>query len=410
MERPEYPFDHHSSAFAADPWSVYRELRDRCPVAWSDTYDGGFWVVSRYADVYTVARDDETFSSDREVVLPATNVGRIIPLNADPPDLIRYRHLLNPWFTRPAGEALVPRIRAFATDRIDRFIEDGRCDLVTDLANPVPAMTTLELMGLPVEEWRAFAAPIHQSSYHRAGNSERDAATVEIAGLRGRMRDELEARRQSPRGDLLTALVDAERAGTIDAQEAEDLALMVLIGGVDTTMAALSSAFLRLHRDPAARAGLIEDPTRIPSAVEELLRIDPPVQGFARTVTRDCVVGGQPMAAGETLFMLWGSANRDEAAFPEPDTLRLDRQPNRHLTFGIGGHRCLGATLARLEMRVVLEEVLRRLPDFVIDDAGIEYPETVGIVYGIVREPATFTPGPRSGTPPLPTASRSAAG
>jgi len=394
---PRYPFDHHAEGFAHDPWSTYRELRERCPVAWSDRYDDGFWVVSRYADVQAVAMDDAGFSSDREVVLPATRVGRIIPLNADPPDLTRYRHLLNPWFARPAIERLETEILAFTTERIDAFIETGRCDLVTDLANPVPAMTTLALIGLPVEEWHAFAEPIHRSSYHRAGHPERDAATVAIGGLRGRMRDELAARRRAPREDLLTGLVRAEAEGTIDAQEAEDLAVMVLIGGVDTTMAALSSAFLRIQRDPALRERLIGEPALLGPAIEELLRVDPPVQGFARTVTRGCVVGGQAMAAGETLFMLWGAANRDPEAFPDPDAVRVDRSPNRHLTFGIGGHRCLGATLARAEMRIVLTEVLRRLPDFAIDEAGVELPDTIGIVNGIVREPATFTPGPRIG-------------
>ena len=165
----------------------------------------------------------------------------------------------------------------------------------------------------------------------------------------------------------------------------------------DTTMAALSSAFLRLHRDHALRDRFIAQPTLLDPAIEELLRIDPPVQGFARSVTRDCVVGGRSLAAGETLFMLWGSANRDPEAFPDPDAVHIDRSPNRHLTFGVGGHRCLGATLARAEMRIVLEEVLRRLPDLAIDEAGVELPDTIGIVNGIVREPATFTPGARLG-------------
>lgn len=393
--RPTYRFDHHSSEFARDPWSTYAELRERCPVAWSDTHDDGFWVLSRYDDVFEVARDDETFSSDREVVLPATRVGRIIPLNSDPPDLKRYRRVINPWFTLGAAESLEPRVRAFTTERIDRFIESGRCDLVMDLANPIPAMTTLELMGLPIDEWAVFAKPIHDSFFARPGTPEREAGMAEFARVRPRMASELELRRKTPRDDLLTALVAAEAEGTIDAQEAEDLAVMVLIGGIDTTMAALSTAFLRLHHDREARRRLLEDPSLLTAAIEEFLRIDPPVQGFARTIARDCVVGGQPLAKGETLFMLWGSANRDEAMFPEADRLRIDRHPNRHLTFGIGGHRCLGATLARMEMKVVLEEVLARLPDYHIDEAGVQYPDTIGIVYGMVHEPATFTPGPR---------------
>jgi cytochrome P450 len=209
------------------------------------------------------------------------------------------------------------------------------------------------------------------------------------------MADELEARRNAPRDDLLTALVTAEAEGTIDGQEAEDLAVMVLIGGIDTTMAALSTAFLRIQREPGVRARLLDEPALLTSAIEEFLRIDPPVQGFARGIQRDCVVGGQALAEGETLFMLWGSANRDEAMFPEADEFHIDRHPNRHLTFGIGGHRCLGATLARVEMKVVLEEVLARLPDYLIDESGVRYPDTIGIVYGMVNEPATFTPGRR---------------
>ncbi len=397
-ERPSYQFDHHSEAFARDPWSVYSELREGCPVAWSDTYDDGFWVLSRYKDVFEVARDDEGFSSDREVVLPATNPGRIIPLNSDPPDLKRYRRLINSWFTLGYVEGLEPRIRAFTTERIDRFIESGRCDLVTDVANPIPAMTTLELMGLPVEDWPEFAEPIHQSFFAREGSPEREEGMRKFGGiLRPRVGAELEARRREPRDDLLTHLVTSEAEGTIDAQEAEDLAVMVLIGGIDTTMAALSTAFVRLQREPEVRQRLIDDPSLLPRAIEEFLRIDPPVQGFARTINRDCVIGDQQLPAGETLFMLWGSANRDEAMFSDADRLDIDRHPNRHLTFGVGGHRCLGATIARAEMRIVLEEVLRRLPDFEIDEAAIVYPQTIGIVFGYVNVPATFTPGPRLG-------------
>lgn len=395
--RPEYRFDHHDPDFGRDPWSTYAEMRERCPVAWSDAYEGGFWVLSRYEDVFAVARDDETFSSDREVVLPATDVGRIIPLNSDPPDLKRYRRLLNPWFTLGAAETLEPRIREFATALIDGFIESGQCDLVRDLANPLPAMTTMALMGLPVDDWPVYAEPIHQSFYHRSGTPERAAAMAELMGLRPRMRDELEARRGSAGDDLMDRLAAAQADGTIDAQEAEDLAVMVLIGGIDTTMAALSTAFLRISRDETVRQRLLDDAELLPSAVDEFLRIDPPVQGFARTVTADVEVGGQAMAGGDTLFMLWGSANRDEAVFPDADQLVLDRHPNRHLTFGIGGHRCLGATLARTEMKVVLSEVLRRMPDFHVDEAGLGHPETIGIVYGLTAEPATFSPGPRLG-------------
>ena len=143
---PVVRFDHHAPEFADELWEIYDGLR-AARVAYSETY-GGFYVLSRYEDVYAAARDDETFSSDREVVLPATGVGRLIPLNADPPDLQRYRSALFPYFTQRAAEAMAPEIRRFTTTTIDAFIGAGRCDLITDLAAPVPAMTTLELMGL----------------------------------------------------------------------------------------------------------------------------------------------------------------------------------------------------------------------------------------------------------------------
>ncbi|MYJ14194.1 MAG: cytochrome P450, partial [Acidimicrobiia bacterium] len=156
---PVVRFDHHAAAFARDPWSVYADLR-AARVAYSETY-GGFYVLSRYSDVWDAARDDETFSSDREVVLPATGVGRLIPLNADPPDLQRYRSALFPYFTQRAAEAMAGDIRRFTAATIDAFIESGHCDLICDLAAPVPAMTTLELMGLAPEDWAVLAAPLH---------------------------------------------------------------------------------------------------------------------------------------------------------------------------------------------------------------------------------------------------------
>lgn len=195
---------------------------------------------------------------------------------------------------------------------------------------------------------------------------------------------------------MISDLLGAEARGDISPEDVQALVMMVIFGGLDTTMAATSNALLYLHRHPDARQELIGRPDLLPTAVDELLRFEAPVQGFARTVTRDCVIGGQQIGAGETVFMLWASANRDESAFPEASRVVLDRFPNRHLTFGIGGHRCLGAGLARAEMRIMLEEVLQRLPDYRIVEGSVEEPESIGVVKGRVRLPAVFAPGRRS--------------
>ena len=389
---PAVRFDHHSPEFADDLWEIYGGLRE-ARVAHSDTY-GGFYVLSRYEDVYAAARDDETFSSDREVVLPATGVGRLIPLNADPPDLQRYRSALFPYFTQRAAEAMAPEIRRFTTTTIDAFIADGHCDLITDLAAPVPAMTTLELMGLPPEDWAILAEPLHDLIAYPTDDPRLESARAGVWAIRERFAAEVAARAAAPRTDMITHLLGLEGEGTLSRDEVVDLLMMVTIGGFDTTMAAIGSALLYLDRHPDERRRLAADPSLLPAAVDEFLRFEAPVQGFARTVTRDIRIGGCPIPAGETVFLLWGSANRDPEAFERPDEMVLDRRPNRHLTFGVGGHRCLGAHLARVEMRVVLAETLRRLGDYTVVHDEVRWPRSVGILYGRAHILASFTPGP----------------
>lgn len=391
---PVVRFDHHSPEFADDLWEIYDGLRE-ARVAYSETY-GGFYVLSRYEDVWDAARDDETFSSDREVVLPATGVGRLIPLNADPPDLQRYRSALFPYFTQRAAEAMAPDIERFTTSTIDAFIEEGRCDLITQLAAPVPAMTTLELMGLPPEDWAILAEPLHDLIAYPTEDPRHDSARAGVWAIRERFAAEVAGRAAEPRDDMVTHLLGLEGGGTLSRDEVVDLLMMVTIGGFDTTMAAIGSALLYLEQHPDERSRLAADPGLLPAAVEEFLRFEAPVQGFARTVTRDIAIGDCPIAAGETVFLLWGSANRDPEAFGHPDEMDLDRRPNRHLTFGVGGHRCLGAHLARVEMRVVLAEALQRLGDFTILHEQVRWPNSVGILYGRAHIPVTFTPMPRS--------------
>lgn len=391
---PTTDFDQNSAAFAADPWSKYDELRSKCPVAHTEAH-GGFWVLSRYADVVRVAKDDLTFSSVPTTVIPDSGVYNLIPLQSDPPDLQRYRAALAPFFTPQAMQAQESRIRKFTTACIDSFIGRGYCDLVTELANPVPSMTALEMIGFDPADWHDFAGPLHQLSYFADGSPERNRALEDIARMDGRIEMAISDRRRQPRDDAISRLVEYRNDGVaFTDRELHGLVKMLVFGGLDTTMASTSNALLYLSEHPEQRQRLIDDPALIPGAIEELLRYEAPVHAFARNVTTDTEIGGERVCAGEKVYMLWASANRDPDQFENPDEVDFERRPNRHLTFGIGGHRCLGAPLARLEMKIMLEEVLQRLPDFRIDPGGVRHPVTVTIIWGRTSLPATFTPGP----------------
>jgi cytochrome P450 len=389
----ELAFDHHAPEFAATNVALYEGLRATCPVAHSTTY-GGFWVLARYDDVVRAGRDNVTFSSARDVVVPASDVGRLLPLHADPPELDRYRRMLSPFFTPPAVKALEPFVRETTDRAIDAFAARGSVELIAELAAPVPSATTMHMLGLDPAGWRAFAEPLHDASYSRPGTPVNDAARARIRAFSADIVAAVDARVAEPRDDMISALL-AARADDRPAtrEEAIDLVRMVIFGGMDTVMASLGNAFVRFAREPGLFARLRDDRALLPGAIDELLRLDAPVQGFARTLTADATVGEVSLRAGETIFMLYASANRDETVFGDDAAdFDIERFPNRHLTFGVGGHRCLGATLARAEMRVVLDRVLDRLPDLQVDLAGVVAPETVGIVYGPLAVPARFTP------------------
>jgi cytochrome P450 len=257
----------------------------------------------------------------------------------------------------------------------------------------------MELLGLDSSEWHVFADPIHAGSYSRPGSPENLEATAAIQAFTRKIVEEVDARMADPRADMISALIASDYRGTkTTRQEVIDLVRMVIFGGMDTVMAALSNIFVQLGRHPDLKERLLANRALLPTAIEEFLRYDAPVQGFARTVTRDATVGGEPIGQGETVFMLWASANRDAAIFGDTaEDLVIDRTPNRHMTFGIGAHRCLGSSMARIELRIALERLLDRIPDFKVDLDGVVEADTIGIVFGRRKVPVTFTPGRRLG-------------
>ncbi len=406
-QRPVCEFDHHSPEYAERWVDIYDDLRRRCPVAWSPNY-GGCWVVSSYDEVARIARDDATFSSEHDVEGTSHGYGGIVipsshtwamPIELDPPEFLAYRHLLNPPFAPAALERWEPLLQEVTSACIDAVIESGEADLVLDVANPIPAIFTLSFIGLPVEQWREYAEPMHEMVYSPPGSEGQAHAGEAIGRMFVQLYEEVAERRVRPRDDLITYLVEAEIEGEpLADQRIVEILFLVVAGGVDTTTALLSHAFLDLHRVPEQRARLVADPSLLALACEEFLRYYSPTQTNARTVTHDVDIAGQHLAAGDRVLLSWAAANRDGAVFDDPHEFVINRSPNRHTAFGLGIHRCLGSNFARAEFRIILGEVLRRMPDYRIDVDRSERYESIGNVYGYVRMPATFTPGPRVGT------------
>ena len=398
-------FDHHTEDFARNWRAIYAGLRRNCPVAHSPAHEG-FYVLTRYDDVKGVLQDPGKFANGREaggrtdggITIPANPV-RMGMLEMDPPRSQAYRRILAPAFSAKAVREYRPRMAQIVAWAVDRVIESGRIDFVDDLANPVPALVSLDLIGLPLGKWQTYAVALHRAAYREKGSARA------IAELIADLRDYIGERRSAgPAGDVIGRLLTARVDGAaLDDEMVIELVFMLLNGGIDTSTALIASMFRYLgeHRD--YRAALAADPRLIPAAVDEMLRYHTPGTGVARTVTHPVEVAGTSLCPGDRVLLALGSANGDEAVFPAPDEVRLDREnAGRHLAFGYGIHRCLGAFLAPAEMAVLLEEVLRRMPDYEVTGA-VRYP-TIPIVSGYIALPATFTPselaGERSDLPP----------
>lgn len=267
-------------------------------------------------------------------------------------------------------------------------------DVVDDLANPLPALVTLDLLGLPLENWERYAHVLHEAAY-RAKGSAKGVAWL-LADLRSTVEQRLVAPAAIP--TPLDAMLAADHGdGTPPVDIVVEMVFMLLNGGIDTSTALIAHSLRHLSAHPEDRQILVDDPGRIPAAVEEFLRFFTPGTGLGRTVAHATEIGGVPLAAGERVFLALGSANNDPDEFPEPDRVDFDRDVNRHLAFGAGLHRCLGSFLAAREMAILLEEVLRRLPDLAVDESGVEAYPSVPLVAGFRAMPAMFSPGPRTG-------------
>jgi len=397
--RPVIDFDHHAPPWERQVWEASKELRETCPVGWNERY-GGHWVVTSYEGVKRVMRDFRDFTAERlgdpeysSFQVPPMKFVRAMPSEFDPPDNAKYRKRLNAVLSREAVAALEPRIRHWTTTAIDGVIESGRCDLAADLATPIPAQVSLEWIGMPDDVLERAQSSYHDYLGYPHDDPRSIAGGAEVAWLNGRVREELEIRRAEPRDDVMTFLLESELDGRrLPFDEVVQMTCLLVSAGIDTTTNGITWGLVHLGRHPDHRERLRTEPALWDTAVDELLRRYPPVTSHARTAVRDVELEGCLIRAGEKVLALESSACHDAAQFDRSDEVVLDRRNNPHFAFGIGVHRCVGMHLARLQMRIVLGEVIRRLPDYVIDeDASVPYADQ-GNVCGWQSIPATFTP------------------
>lgn len=399
-ERPErfttpvtsLEFDPIEPEFGSDPYEYYRRLRSQGPIHWLPP---GLWMVTRYDDCLSLLRD-ERLSSDPsraeifQALLPpgwgegsaVDAVMRRLLLFMDPPDHTRLRSLVQAAFTRRAVEELRPRIETITTELLDGL--NGSFDLIADFAYPLPITVIAELLGVPIEDRERFGAwskvlvqlvavDDPDPEVITTGNETMSAFLEYFRGLAAE-------RRSAPRDDLLSALIEAEDEGRkLTEEELLATCVLLLIAGHETTANLIGNGMLALLGNPDELSRLRADPMLSSSAVEELLRYDSPVQATARTTLEEMEIAGKRIAASERVVLLLGSANRDPAHFDEPETLRLDRSSNAHLSFGGGIHFCLGAPLARLEAGIALPMLLQRLPNIELACDEVEWRRTFPI-------------------------------
>ena len=352
-----------------NPYPAYARLRERSPVHRSRVLNA--WVFTRYADVEAILRDFRRFSNRPDSVSPDRRRRRSVPPRADwtmlfldPPDHTRLRSLVNQAFTPRVVDALEPHIRTVMHELLDA-VDDPACfDLMRAVAGPLPVIVIAEMLGVPPEDRARFAEWSHARARilePLVGARERARADAAGAAFDAYFLPIIQARRREPRDDIVSALAQAEEAGdALTEREMLTMLRLLLIAGNETTTNLIGNGVLALLEHPEQMRLLREDASRIPAAVEELLRFDTPVQLDLRGVVDDCEMHGVPLQRGAPAVLALGAANRDPEAFDEPDRLDVARSRGSNISFGRGIHHCLGAPLARLEARVALEVLLER--------------------------------------------------
>jgi cytochrome P450 len=377
-------------AFAGDPFPAYARLRAEAPVA--RNAEVGFWVLSKHADVLAASTDPATFCSRRGILLLEIGADYASPptmMHTDPPEHTRYRALAQPGFAPSLIRSLEPVVRARARTLLDGLQPGVVRDVVAPVTVPFPLQIIAELLGIPDDEWPRFylwSEAVIPGAIDLP-DDERQALQAEMVTY---LVGEAKARRDAPRDDLISALGAAEVDGErLSDDELAMFLVQLLVAGNETSRNMLSGGLVALAERPDQWQALRDDRRRVVTAVEELLRWTTPVVYFMRTATRDVEVRGARIGEGEPVVLLYASANRDRDEFgPSADEFDVTRSPNRHMAFGFGPHFCIGAALARLEGRVLLEELLDRFAR--LESGGPVERSASPVIAGIQRAPLVF--------------------
>ncbi|MEO6028354.1 MAG: cytochrome P450 [Candidatus Binatia bacterium] len=392
-----------------DGHEKFRWLRENDPVYWDAK--NAIWAVSKHADVVYASKHHEIFCSG-EGTRPNMPT-KLSIVDMDEPRHGQLRNLINRGFKPRTVAGIEARFRQFTIEAIEKIGPQGHCDFVRDIAVPMPIEVIADLIGIPKTDRDKLH---HWSDTMIASDGNYDdpeqmmKAANAFAEYCGYIEETIESRRKEPQEDLISVLVNARDGGLLGATNVVNAAKMpsdhatemakdeltmflvtLLIAGNETTRNALSGGMSQLIENPDERQKLIDNPALIPTAVEEIVRHVSPVLNFARTATQDTELRGRKIKQGEKILLMYPSANRDAEVFKDPDAFKVDRDPNPHVAFGIGNHFCLGANLARMEIRVVLEELLARIPDMTYSDGPPSMHPSL-LVRSFTKMPVSFTP------------------
>jgi cytochrome P450 len=360
---------------ARNPQPLFKSLRDDMPVMTVDMPNGERGVVlTKKEDIMSALRQPDVFSSNMDAV-DLKNKRPMIPLQIDPPEHKKFRKLLDPIFAPRKMAAMDEEVAALVNHLIDQFIDRGEVDFAKEFSIPFPSQVFLTLLGLPLEELDRFLTmkdgiirPDHVTGRGYGSKTAQEYQQEIADSVYDYFNEVLDQREKERRDDLLSLFLDAEVEGDrLTRNDILDICFLFLIAGLDTVTATLDCMYAFLAQHPDHRRQLVEDPSLIPNAIEEMLRWETPVMGIARVAVQDAELGGCPVHAGDQIMVMIGSANTDEAEYPDGDVVRWDREVNPHIAFGGGIHRCLGSHLARMELRVALREWHKRIPDYEVE-------------------------------------------
>ncbi len=389
-------YDIFAKSYITDPFPVWDELREKCPVSHTDRW-GGSWMPTRYEDLFNIARDVEHFSSRNILVADVRppeegahigeegvtqyNVGAP-PITSDPPVHTWARKLLLPPFSVTSVAKWEPLTRELCASLVDGFLADGRADGASGYAQIIPSRVIASMLGIPPEMAGEFTEWVR--GFLEFGATDPELRNESARKIFTYLYERIQEHQESPEryDDLISYLLGSTVEGEpVPVEHVLGTCFLILVAGIDTTWSSIGSALWHLAQHPEDRKRLIAEPELMPNAIEELLRAYSPVT-MAREVASDVKYAGCPMREGDKVLMNFPAANRDPRVFDHPEQVILDREKNPHIAFGVGIHRCAGSNLARMEMRVALEEWLKRIPDF-----RLEHPDEVTWAGGQVRGP-----------------------